>query len=121
MDVDGAKVFGEAVADEYAAEVEKQPEFLVCYFQGHKSMCREPRVQVAGLEARVFGQVVDDVVGDGDIIIYKRLAFVVAGAAKDGDAGEAEAGGADDFAVAVGFNFNFFLLKGDEFTVDCDV
>lgn len=36
MDVDGPEVAWEAVADEDASEIEKQPEFLVGDFEGYE-------------------------------------------------------------------------------------
>ena len=49
VNVDGAKVFGEAVADEDAAEVEEEPEFLVSDFEGDEVVVGAAGVEVAFL------------------------------------------------------------------------
>ena len=83
-------------------------------------MARARGVEVAVVHARPFGEVVDDGLGDGDVVVDEGDPLVLAAAAEDGDAGEAETGGTDDFAVARGGDFDFFLLEGNEFGVDRD-
>lgn len=120
MDIDGAEILEEAVPDEDDAHVEQEPEFLVGDFERDERVGRARGVEVAGVHAGPFGEVVDDGLGDGDVVIDEGEAFVFAAAAEDGDAGEAETGGAHDFPVAGGGDFDFFLLEGDEFGVDCN-
>lgn len=120
VDVDGAEILEEAVPDEHDAHVQQQPEFLVGDLEGDEVVPGARGVEVAVVHAGPFGEVVDDGLGDGDVVVYERGPLQRAAAAEDGDAREAETGGADDFAVARGGDFDFFLLEGDEFGVDCD-
>ena len=121
VDVDGAEILGETVADEDDAEVEQEPEFLVRDFERDEVVGGEAGVEVVGVDAGVLGQEVDDGLADGDVVVYEGEAFVFAGAAEDGDAGETKPFGPDGLARSVGFDFDFFFLEGDEFGVDCDV
>ncbi len=54
VDVDGAEVGGEAVADEDAAEVEEEPEFFVGDLEGEEGVRGAVGVEVPGVEARVL-------------------------------------------------------------------
>lgn len=120
VDVDGAEVLEEAVADEDDARVEEEPEFLVGDFEGDEVVAGARGVEVTGVDAGPFGEVVDDGLGNGDVVIYEGDAFVFAAAAEDGDARKAETGGTDNLAIAGSGDFDFFLLEGDEFGVDRD-
>ena len=110
VDVDGAEVLGEAVPDEDAAEVKEEPELLVGDFQRNQVVRGVEAVEVAFVHAGPFGEIVDDRLGDGDVVVDEREAFINAAAAEDGNTSEAEARRTDDFAVTVGFDLDLFLL-----------
>lgn len=118
VDVDGAEVLGQAVADEHDAQVEQEPEFLVRDFEADQVVAARAAVEVAGRNPGVGGQVVDDGLGDGDVVVDEGQAFVRAGAAEDGDAGEPETRRAHRFARPVRFDVDFGFGEGDEFGVD---
>ena len=66
-----------------------------------------------------MGYVVDDRVGDYDIVVYEGEAGLgTAVAAEDRETPDSGARGADDvFGLGVG-DFDFFALENDEFGVD---
>ncbi len=55
MDVDRAEVFGEPVAHKDDAQVEQQPELLICYLEADECMRAHSRVEISRFEPRVFG------------------------------------------------------------------
>ena len=66
-----------------------------------------------------MGYVIDDRVGDDDIVVYEgEPGLGAAVAAEDGETPDSGAGRADDvFGLGVG-DFDFFALENDEFGVD---
>ncbi len=66
-----------------------------------------------------MGYIVDDGVGDDDVVVYEGEAGGgAAAAAEDGETADSGARGPDDvFGLGVG-DFDFFALEDDEFSVD---
>ena len=118
VDVDGAEVFGETVADEDAADVEEEPEFLVCYFEGNEVVRGVSWVEVTVLDARPLGEIIYNRFADGNIIVDKWDSFVIAVTAENRDASQAETGRSHNFAFTVGFDLDFFLLESNKFGVN---
>lgn len=81
-----SKIRNETVADEDAAKVEEQPEFLIGDFEEDGSFIGGDGVQVADFDAGVLRHVIDDGFVDGDVVVDEGDAFVCAAAAEGGDA-----------------------------------
>ena len=119
MDVTISKVVIKAVADEDGAEVEQKPEFFIRDFQMNGRVTASGGVEIAFGKAGVLGYIIDDGVGDDDVVIYEGEAGgEAAAAAEDGETADSGAGGPDDvFGLGVR-DFDFFALEDDEFGVD---
>ena len=120
VDGDGAEVLCQAVADKDDAQVQQQPELLVGDFEADEGVARAAAVEITGRDARKGRQVVHHRLRNGNVVVDKGLACVLAGPAQDADARKAEPRGADGLARAVGFDFDFFALQRHELGVDGD-
>lgn len=76
MDVNSAQILGEAVANKDDTQVQKQPELLVGGLEGDEAASRGVRgsggVQIARGDAGKGGEVVDDGLGDVDVVVDER-------------------------------------------------
>lgn len=121
VDVDGSEVGGEAVADEDAATVEEEPEFLVHHLERFERVLRPSRVEVTGRQARVSRDVVDDGLVDGDVIVEKGYAFVRAAASQDRYSTRAETSRPDDFTLPIDFDLDLLTSEVYEFCIQRNV
>ena len=124
---DDPEVLVEAVADEDAAEVDQQPQLLVCDLERYEGMSGNGRVEVTSCaqarqydgsktrancrtsDARELGEVVDDGVARVDVVVNERDARVGPLASQDGHAGERHAARADDLLRPVRVKLGFLL------------
>lgn len=118
VNVDRAEVFGEAVADEDDAQVEEKPEFFVGGLEAHERMCAHAWVEIPRFEARVFGEVVNDWVPNGNVVVDEWNRDIRPTAAEDGNTREPETRWANDLTVAGSRNFDFFGAEGHKLRVD---
>jgi hypothetical protein len=112
------EILSQAVAEELAAEVEEDPEFLVRGFERDEVVLCRARVEVESGNARVEGQIVDNGLADGNVVINEGLAFVLALSAHNGDASESVRHGPDHLALAIRVHLDLGLFQRDKLRVN---
>lgn len=118
LDVDDTKVAPEAVAHEPAPEVQQDPEALVGDLERDEAVAAGARVQVAGEDARVLVEVVNNGLPHLDPVVNKGEAFILALATHDRNAAQRVEVGSDDLPNPVRLHLHFRLLGEDEFSVE---
>ncbi|POR34436.1 hypothetical protein TPAR_05359 [Tolypocladium paradoxum] len=117
VDVDDSEVLLQSMAQEPAAQVQQDPELLVCHLERQQAVLGDSRIEVLLPDARVRCQVVDDGFPDGNVVVDEWRAFILALSAHDRCPGECIDNRSNRLPLAVRVHLDFRLPHRNEFRV----